>query len=404
MRIKNIRKFSMPGWWTVHSYYTLNPYAPDGSGRILCAGCDPDTGMGEVFILDCDGYVLERFGRQRASRIFYLSGFWQAWNGSADTVYFQSSNGDMRNPRVTARELSTGREYTVRADMEGAPIFGEPILYGLTGMYYAAGYADGRYHPEWSPVPFERRREHGLFRCSPHTGQTELAISVEQALEMHPLRARLLAEDDRVRKRTEAGLTLMIYCARFSRDGKYVMFHFGNHCTDRRRGEGHILSLFTARCDAFGRLSEIQMALDLSFERDGVHWSWTPENTLLGYMRASPDDPLALTRINRDGGGRRLISRNALVGGHASLSPRGGVYVTDGASGDGGKVLFLDGAGEEIKCLELPKRFDDGTPIPPGRNARFICHHPVFNADGSRVLLNIMDGRFSQLCELELEY
>ena len=74
VNIKSIRSFPIPDRWVVHSYYTLNPYAPDGSGRILCAGCDPDSGVGEVMILDPDGRVIDRFGRQKLSTIFYHTG------------------------------------------------------------------------------------------------------------------------------------------------------------------------------------------------------------------------------------------------------------------------------------------------------------------------------------------
>ncbi len=48
--------------WCVHSYYTLCPYAPDGSARILAADADLDTGLGCVYVLDSDGRVLDRFG------------------------------------------------------------------------------------------------------------------------------------------------------------------------------------------------------------------------------------------------------------------------------------------------------------------------------------------------------
>ena len=36
--------------WCLHSYYSLCPYAPDNSGRLLFSGCDPDTGVGKVYI------------------------------------------------------------------------------------------------------------------------------------------------------------------------------------------------------------------------------------------------------------------------------------------------------------------------------------------------------------------
>ncbi|NLB41892.1 MAG: hypothetical protein GX815_06460, partial [Clostridiales bacterium] len=50
-----LRRFPILDRWCVHSYYTLCPYAPDGSGRILIAGADLDSKFGEVLILSADG-------------------------------------------------------------------------------------------------------------------------------------------------------------------------------------------------------------------------------------------------------------------------------------------------------------------------------------------------------------
>jgi hypothetical protein len=52
--------FRVENRWCVHSYYTLCPYAPDGSGRLLLAGADLATNQGEVLILSSEGEVLDR--------------------------------------------------------------------------------------------------------------------------------------------------------------------------------------------------------------------------------------------------------------------------------------------------------------------------------------------------------
>ena len=38
-----MRRIPVSGHWCVHSYYTLPPYAPDGSGRLLISGVDLST-------------------------------------------------------------------------------------------------------------------------------------------------------------------------------------------------------------------------------------------------------------------------------------------------------------------------------------------------------------------------
>ena len=46
--MKILRTIKLPGLWALHSYYTLPPWAPDNSGRLLLAGVDLATREGEV--------------------------------------------------------------------------------------------------------------------------------------------------------------------------------------------------------------------------------------------------------------------------------------------------------------------------------------------------------------------
>ena len=204
----------------------------------------------------------------------------------------------------------------------------------------------------------------------------------------------------------------MIYCARYSRDGKNIMFHFGNHCTDRSRGEPHLLTLFTARCDENG-ITDVRPALDLNFERTGVHWSWMPDGeNLIGFSNLADAGSVgdkAMAAVRRDGTDFRIITREAGYGGHPSKSPCADIYVNDSYVGkpDGtraGKVSFYGADGHELESLEFPRCNDEGFGIPRGRNRHFVCHHPVFNADGSRVLINTLPGKNAQLCELTVAY
>lgn len=55
-----INTLAVPGQWLVHAYYTVVPYAPDSSGRILAAGGNLEHNSGEVLILSADGEVLDR--------------------------------------------------------------------------------------------------------------------------------------------------------------------------------------------------------------------------------------------------------------------------------------------------------------------------------------------------------
>ena len=391
------RTFAIPNRWCVHSYYSLCPYAPDGSGRILIAGADLDSGLGEVMVLSPDGEVLDRFGEHPVNDAFWHTGFWQTWSPDAKQVTYQG--GSLDHPRIVRRDLDTGREVAIDGDMEGAPPFGEPILSGLLGMLYAAGYGKGVYRPDQAPVPFQARDEHGIFRYALEPAKRELALSVAEILESHPHRDRILEQDAEVRARLGDGITLMAYCLRWSRTGKRCLFFFGNHCTVKERKEPGLSYVFTANRD----LSDIRLAIDLSGKRGG-HFSWQPdEEHLIGYAPDSENPGRSrLAEVKYDGTEFRYLSKHN-SGGHPSISPADSLLAaTDscGAPGEPGEVVFIDTTCDRaVKQLRPPRRI--GEKEPPGRNPLRVCHHPVFNQDGSRLLFNTLPGRNATLAETE---
>lgn len=66
------KEIKVPERWLLHSYYTLCPYASDGSGRLLAAGANLDTRTGEVFILDKNGEVIDSFGEHPVESGFFI--------------------------------------------------------------------------------------------------------------------------------------------------------------------------------------------------------------------------------------------------------------------------------------------------------------------------------------------
>ena len=390
-----VRKLPVDQRWTLHSYYTLCPYAPDGSGRILAAGADLAAGTGEVLVLSADGQVLDRFGSQPLDGSFYHTGWWQTWSPDARYVYYQA--GSLKQPRIGRRDLLTKTDQFIPGDMEGAPPTGEPILSGLLGMLYAAGYGDGKFKPDAAPVPFMARDRHGIFESSFTEQQPKLRLSVEQILDRHPDRDKLLASDREIKQRHGDGLTLMAYCVRWAPDGSRFLFFFGNHNVAKDRGEPKITYVMTADRS----LRDIQVAMDLSYDRRGVHWSWQPDSRrLIGYgPRADEPARTQLAEVNADGSDYRWLSDHR-SGGHPSVSPKDDdLLVTDEGVPGGGAVVFISRAtGKELHRVALPKFI--GEKEPPGRNALRVCHHPVFNRTGDRVLCNSLPGRDAQLVEL----
>ena len=389
-----MQAYQTPGDWCILSYYTLCPEAPDGSDRIALASADLEKGFGQVRIVDRAGRVLDTFGRTPVSSAFWHTGLWQSWSPDARYLFYQSGTGE--KPSVTRRELATGRESAIAdADLEGAPTGWAKPVSGMLGMLYAAGYADGQYRPEQSPIPFDDRDKHGLFEYDFDTREKRLALSVRQVLDAVP-DDRLAQWDREQRQRTGNGLTLMLYCLRWSPDGKRMLFHFGNHCVDKRRGEPRILKIFTANADR----SNIRLALDLC-EKPGVHWSWQPDNArLVGYgPLPEASRGLALCAVDADGGNFHKIASHH-SGGHPSIHPTLPHLALTDTGSQPGKIELIDlRTDETVWALEQDREWGPQT---PGRNPNRVCHHPVFSRDGRSIWFNRMEGRFAQVVRVEL--
>ncbi len=392
------RPFPIAGRWCVHGYYSLCPYAPDRSGRFLLAAADLDTRMGEVLVMTAEGSVAERFGAQPLTPSFWHTGLWQSWSPDARHVYFQS--GSHSHPRVTRHELATGEQVHVDADLEGTSPLGEPGVAALHGMLYAAGYGGGGYQPERAPVPFQDRERHGLSLVSFDPPASRLRLSVQEILDRHPDRDRLLEADRAMKRRlgSHEGLTLIAYCVRWSPDGNRLLFHFGNHEVAQERGEPRLSYVFTASPD----LEDLRLALDLSWDRRGVHWSWQPDGRrLIGYI----SDPAApqqhcLAEVDSDGAGFRKLSDHG-SGGHPSVSPADeDLIMTDevGPSGLGAVVFLSRRTGGEVARVPLPQARAGADRR--GRHPQRVCHHPVFSQEGSRVLCNALPGRYAEVREI----
>lgn len=392
-----VRPLSVADRWCVHSYYTSCPYAPDGSGRLVVAGGNLETGRGEVLILSKEGTVLDRFGDGELHSGFFHTGFWQTWSPDSRYVYYQS--GTLARPLIVRRELANGRTLVLEGDMEGAPPNGEPLLSGLMGMLYAAGYGYNRYQPELAPVPFQRREEHGLFEYTFEPMSRSLKLSVAEVLARHPDRDRLLQSDKEVKLRLgeSDGLTLMTYCVRWSPDGQRLLFYFGNHCVVKSRGEPKLAYIFTADRE----MKELHLAVDLGYGKPGVHWGWHPDGEhLIGYGPDPETGKLCLAQVRYDGSEYRRISRHA-SGGHPSISPADHNLLVTDEGGIPGKAVFIDlRTDQAIARLPLPRVYGDTEP--KGRNPYRVCIHPVFSQDGSKVIVNTLPGRHAAIAEIDV--
>ena len=399
MKTGSLRPLKIADRWCVHSYYTLCPYAPDGSGRILVAGADLKTNQAEVLILSPEGEVLDRFGMQPVTPSFWHTGFWQSWSPDSRFVFYQS--GTLSKPETVRRELATGAELRVPGDLEGMPPSGEPGVSCGHSLLYAAGYGDGKWKPETAPVPFLERDRHGMSLLHFDPPTETMWLSVRDVLDRHPERDRILAAEKELQDRLgpQEGLTLMLYCVRWNRQGSRFLFYFGNHCVVKERGEPRLAYVFTADRE----LTDIRLALDLGFDRRGVHWGWQPDgDTLIGYGPRTDGQPgTCLAEVRWDGSGYRMLSSHA-SGGHPTASPRDeDLLVTDEGGSEHGNVVFISRrTGEILERVPLPKFIGDREPS--GRNSLRVCHHPVFNLSGDRLLCNSLPGAHATLQEIQL--
>lgn len=387
--------YHVPQRWAVSSYYTLSPEAPDGSGRVLLAAADLETRIGGVYVFDAAGNILNHFGDHPVESMFFHTGLWESWSPDGRFVYYQS--GSLTRPEVTRRELATGREITVAdVDFEGAPPHGEPVISGLPGMLYAAGYGYGIYNASLAPVPFEQRDRHGIFAFDFSGTPPRLCLSVAELLAVHPDRERLQALDRELAQRTgtATGLTLMAYCVRWSPDSRNFLLYFGNHCVDPARGEPQISHLFTCSRD----FRDLRFVLDISGR--GVHWSYNPDGrSLVGFYRPDGEEAGSIHRFDCATGQLEKLYTPVRGGGHPSLSPANPhIGVNDMQSGV--LELFDTRSHQAVDRIALPCIMEGYHPVNNLRNEFRCCHHPVFTADGRHLYSNTLNGRFGEVVRI----
>ncbi|MBN2712258.1 MAG: hypothetical protein JXR97_07445 [Planctomycetes bacterium] len=389
-----------PELWTLHSYYTMNPWAPDGSGRLLLSGGDLESKTGQIMIVDADGKVTDRIAQGTPlTESYWHTGFWQGWGPNVENVYYQA--GTLKQPQMVRHNLATGKEERLEGGMQGNPPHGEPIISGLLGMLYGAGYGTGVYNKDLFPVPIEQREKHGLFSYDFNRRSRELTLSVQQILEAHPDYERLCEEDVNMRKRLGdgEGLTLMLYCLRWNRQGTRCLFFFGNHCVVKERGEPKITYVMTADRE----LNNTQVAVDISFDKRGVHWGWHADGEHLVGYGPKPDETgkTCLAQVKYDGTGYREISSHA-SGGHPSICPADHNLIVTDEGGIPGRVVFIDARDDTVVAETSPGRVY-GDKEPGGRNPYRVCHHPVFSDDGRTVLVNTINGPLAQVALINVE-
>lgn len=365
---------------------------------MLLAAANIDKDTAQVMVIDADGKTLNVLAPQAPTESFWHTGFWQCWSSCGNFVYYQS--GTISRPLTIRQELSSGEKIELEGDLEGMRPSGEPGYSCYHGMLYAAGYGDDEWKPEISPVPFLSREKHGIFLMNFNKRETRPVLTVAQLLAIHPEKDRLSIEEKNLQERLgqNEGLTLMCYCVRWNPQGTRLLFYFGNHCVAKSRKEPRIAYIFTADAD----LNNLTLALDLSFDKAGVHWGWQPcGEKLIGYGPRSDGNGMQLAEVSYDGSGYAWLSDHA-SGGHPSVSPTNpDLIVTDEGGPKHGNIVFISrSTGKVIHREPMAKFLGDSEP--EGRNPMRVCHHPIFNEEGDTVLCNSLPSKNACLVLLKL--
>lgn len=384
MKIEKI--FRIPGQWTISSYYTLMPLAPDNSGRLTLAACDLKTQVCSVFILDEDGKILDNFGHRKAESMFYHTGSWESWSPDCRYIYYQS--GTLTKPSVSRYDIEKKSVITLDGvDLEGAPPSGEPILGGLPGMLYAAGYGYNVYNPSLCPISFEERDRHGIFQFGFDGKEPQLEYSINDILSFHPMKDDLLSLDRELAEKYNrvCGLSLMAYCVRFSPNGEHFLLYFGNHCVVPDRNEPRISHIFYGKRGS----KELHFAIDVSGR--GCHWSIQDNGSLMGFYRADGDDRQHIYIFDPKDKKLSRIASPEFGGGHPSLSPvRPDICVNDENHPQIVR-LWDKKSNSAVASIELPCRVPGFVPQGTVRDHNRCCHHPRFTPDGRYILSNFFD-------------
>ena len=384
MQIEKV--FQVPGMWTVSSYYTLSPVAPDGSGRMVFAACDPASRVCSVYIFDADGKILANFGHRKVESMFFHTGCWESWSPDSRYIYFQS--GTLAEPSVSRYEIASARiDKITGVDLEGAPSSGEPIIGGLPGMLYGAGYGYNVYDPSLCPVPFEERGKHGIFEFGFDGAAPRLLYSVNDFLEVHPQRDELLLLDRELAEKYDraCGLSLMAYCVRWDPAGESFLVYFGNHCVVPERNEPRISHIFTGKRNS----KTLEFALDVSGR--GVHWSCQDPTRLLGFYRPDGESVSSIHCYNTVERSFAKLVTPECSGGHPSLSPVNSNLCVNDENPTGCLKLWDCRSGRCVDSLDLRCRVPGFVPQGTARNEKRCCHHPKFTSDARYIVSNFID-------------
>jgi len=341
---------------SIHSYFVSCPESPDGNHVLYFASRDPSGESGEICVLNRETRA-DRVLRSGVTTEDAHRAACQQWVAGGHTVVYH----DWRE----------GEWLVAAMDLAGGP---ERILARKRQVGFGAP------HEVWVPIygsHWKQGEHRDLELVHVGTGEIRTVLTIREVLESFGPEVERLVGD---------GATSIFFPV-MSPDGRKVFFKiarghgrddFRSSEASERRGKW-VYDLETRRC--------------LRFFEEWSHPSWSPDAKGI-FEKGNVLFDLVTGKV-------RSFAPDAPTD-HPSLSPAGGVFVTDadmsrregGRSGEWGIVIgsLATGAWSTIH------RFDNS------RGAKSWRHnhpHPVFSADGRRIYYNVNDGPWTRLMHAE---
>ena len=341
------------GRHTMHTYYLLNPESPDGRRVLFFSSTDPAGHVGDVRMIDRETgeetALAEGVNTEDAHRVAM-----QQWISGGRRVAFHEVVGGRW--RVVVVDVETGSRTTVAEDRQLA--FGRPDgdLLPLYGCH-------------WNPGS---HRDLELYDTAMGTMRT--AVTIGEVEERY---------GDFLRREFGGRPTSIAFPA-LSPDHSRVFFKIaaGSGGDDYMRKDASVRQGLICRDLGKNRFTFMR-------EKWG-HPGWHPDSRRYIEMGNVLHDT--------DTGAATPIPDVPILGGqHLAVSPRGGVWVSDGLTetigGPPGEwaVQVADLRGRQF--VELQRFMGGG-----GAKSWRVSHpHPVFNARGDRIYYNVNSGAHTQL-------
>jgi hypothetical protein len=358
---------------SLHSYYDLCPWSPDGTKLVFCAAA-PDGSGSEVYWMEAgnSGVSLHFVGHSSAWNPH--TGVHQQWIGGR-------GNGT-GEPLIGFEDRDASGRFVRIVDLSGSAV---GRVEGTMRMVSSDGHRVASHTDPRDEAAILRRETAGVFiggldPRGERPAEPQMIVSLAQALAANPRRDEI------------ADRHLYIKHAKWSPSGNRLSFVFTNEISyERLYNEPRVKDIYVVDADG----GNLRYVCDFSL---GHHPSWHPNGRMiLLNRRESPGAPMRFLLADADTGAVEVATDLIDGGGHPSFSPDGTRIVTEYVTGrhGEGRVVCVDLVRrrvEELVRFPLTDHSHDGTHI-----------HPVWSRDGRAVLYNSDQSGHAELYVVPLE-